>query len=85
MHQLLHQLGKTLQKPTCKRFELAFEEKKINICKTFHWLSKFENKVTSVKNAEYSGCPCMSKTDENVIYTEKSVHVNGRFTIHGLG
>jgi hypothetical protein len=57
----------------------------MNICKTFHWLSKFENKVTLGTNAECSGCPRMSKIDENVIYIEKSVRDNGCFTIHGLG
>jgi bacterioferritin-associated ferredoxin len=51
---------------------------------TLVWLSMFKSEATSANKAEHSGCPPISKTDENVVQIREPVYENRCVTISNL-
>jgi hypothetical protein len=44
----------------------AFGEQAIGRTQTYEWFVKLKNGMTSVEDAQCSGCPVTARTDENV-------------------
>jgi hypothetical protein len=62
--------------------KVAFGEQTVGRTQAFDWFSKFKSGLISVKDADHSGHPMASKTDENMDKVKELVFENRKITIH---